>query len=58
MGQREVHAVFWWGKLKEGAHFEDTGVNGRTVLKWMFEKLNGAWTESIWLSTGTVGRLL
>jgi hypothetical protein len=28
MGREEVHTRFWWGKLREKAHLEDTGVEG------------------------------
>jgi hypothetical protein len=32
--------------------------HGRVKLKWIFEKWNRAWTDSIWLRTGTGGGLL
>jgi hypothetical protein len=33
---------------------KDPGVDGRIILKWIFERLDGrAWTESIWLRIGT-----
>lgn len=32
-GRRETHTEFWWGKLKEGEHWEDTGINEGTILK-------------------------
>jgi hypothetical protein len=28
---------FWWGNLREEAHFEDPGIDGRIILKWIFE---------------------
>jgi hypothetical protein len=40
MGE-EVHTGFWWGNLKEGDHLEDPGVDGRIILKWIFEKRDG-----------------
>jgi hypothetical protein len=32
----EVHMGVWWGD-----HFEDLGVDGRIILKWIVKKLNG-----------------
>ena len=40
-GRGEVHTEFWWGSLREGDHLEDPGVNGRTILKWIFKELDG-----------------
>jgi hypothetical protein len=35
---------------------EDPGVYGRIILWWIFRNLDvGVWTDSSWLSTGTVG---
>jgi hypothetical protein len=33
-----VHAEFWCENLKEEGHLIDPGVNGRIILKWIFEK--------------------
>jgi hypothetical protein len=39
---------------------EDPGVDGKTILKWIFEMRDGGitWTVSIWLRIGTGGWLL
>jgi hypothetical protein len=37
----EVHTGFWWGDLRERNHFEDLGVDGRIILKWIFKKWDG-----------------
>jgi hypothetical protein len=37
----EVHTGFWWGDLREGDHLEDPDAVGRTILKWIFKKLDG-----------------
>jgi hypothetical protein len=59
MGREEVHTGFWWGDLREGNHFEDPGVDGKIILKWIFKKWDGgAWTGLIWLRLGTGGGLL
>jgi hypothetical protein len=37
----EVHRGFWWGNMREVNHLEDRGVNGRIILKRIFEKRDG-----------------
>jgi hypothetical protein len=32
MGERRVYTGFWWGKLRERGHLEDSGVDGRIIL--------------------------
>jgi hypothetical protein len=53
-----VHTGFWWGNLREDDHLEDLGIDRRIILKWVFKKWMGAWTELIWLRIGTGGRLM
>jgi len=56
MGQwRGVYWV-WWGNLYEGDHFEDSGVDWRIILRWIFRKSDvEAWTGSSWPRIGTGG---
>ena len=38
------------GNLRERDYFEDPGVDGRIILRWIFRKWDvGVWTGSIWL---------
>ena len=30
--------MFWWGNLREGGHLEDPSVDGRIILKRIFDK--------------------
>ena len=44
------------GNLKEIDQMEDTAVDGRKILRWIFRMWDvGAWTESIWLKIKTGG---
>ena len=59
MGRSEVHEGFFGGDPRERDHFIDLGVDGRIVLKWIFQKWNRVvWTGPIWLRTGTSCELL
>jgi hypothetical protein len=33
-----VHTEFWWGTLNEGDHLEDSSVDEKVIIKWIFEK--------------------
>jgi len=59
MGRGEVNTGFWWGNPRKRDHLEDSGVDGRTILRWIFRKWDvGIWTGSSWLRIGTgVGHL-
>jgi hypothetical protein len=36
-----VHTGFWWGGLRKRNNLEDTGRNGRIILKWILMKWDG-----------------
>jgi len=38
MGRGEAYTAVWWGNLRERDHFEDPGVDGRIILRWIFRK--------------------
>jgi hypothetical protein len=42
VGERINATGFWWGNLREGGHLKDPGVDGRIILKLIFEKWDGA----------------
>ena len=57
MGERgEVHIGFGWGNM-EGGHLQDPDIDGRIILKWIFEKWDGAKTGMIWLRIWSTGGL-
>jgi hypothetical protein len=38
MGRRGMHVEFWCESRKERAHYDDIGIGGRIMLKWILEK--------------------
>jgi hypothetical protein len=59
MGERRGACRALVGKPEGSNHLTDPGVDGRIILKWTCERLDGrAWTGSIWLRIGTGGELL
>jgi hypothetical protein len=54
-----MHIGYWWESLKEGDYWEDQGVGGWTLLKWIFEREDAMlWIGFIWLRIGVSGGLL
>jgi hypothetical protein len=51
----KMHTGFWWGNPSERDHLEDLGLGVNIILKWIFEKWDGAWTGLIWLKSGIGG---
>jgi hypothetical protein len=43
-GEKRGAYRFWWGDLREGDRLGDPGVDVSIILKWIFKKLDGAWT--------------
>jgi len=51
-----VHTGFWWGNLRERDYVEDPDVDGRIILRWVFQQWEvRVWAGSSWLRKGTGG---
>jgi hypothetical protein len=56
MRRRGVCTAFWWGYLRERAHWGDPGIDGRIILIWIFKKWDvEVWTGLSWLRIETCG---
>jgi len=54
-----MHAGSLCQNLQEEDTLEDTELEGRRILKWILErKARRAWTEVIFLTTGSSARLV
>jgi hypothetical protein len=49
-GRGEVHTGLSWRNLTEGDHLEDPSVDGRIILKWKFERLDGRGGGMDWIN--------
>jgi hypothetical protein len=55
-GEGEACAGFWWGNLRERAHWGYPGTDGRIILRWTFRKWDvGVWTGLSRFRIDTVG---
>jgi hypothetical protein len=56
LGRRVVHTGFWRGNPRERDLLDDSGIDGRIILRGIFRKWDGgAWTGLSWFRIGTVG---
>jgi len=59
MGKRKCAYSVLMGNLMERCYFEDPGLKGRIILKWIFEECNEvSWTILITVRIRTGVRLL
>jgi hypothetical protein len=56
IGREEVCTGFWWENVRERDYWEDPGVDGRVILRWIFKNWDVVvWTGLSWLRIGTGG---
>ena len=41
VARMKMHTGCWWGDLRKRYHFEDLGLGGKVILKWIFKKWDG-----------------
>jgi hypothetical protein len=51
-GERRYADRVFVGKPEGRRSLEDPALDGSMILKWIFEKWDGAWTGLIWLRIG------
>jgi hypothetical protein len=50
MGKSRVNIGFCWENLRERSQIEYLDVDGRIILKWVFDVWDGGtWTGLVWL---------
>jgi hypothetical protein len=54
-GRKEMCIQGYGGDLRKSEHLEDPDVVGSIILRWIFKKWDGTWTEAIWFRIGTGG---
>jgi hypothetical protein len=55
-GKGKAYTGFRWGNLRERGHFEDPGVDGKIILRWILRTWDRmAWTGLIRLRIGAGG---
>jgi len=45
-----VHTGLWWGDVRKGDYFEELGVDGSVISKWIFKKVVWGGMECIALA--------
>jgi hypothetical protein len=45
-----MHTWFWWGNLKVKRLFEDLGIEGKIILKWILNRIE----DMVWIDLDQV----